>query len=183
MDYGQSTRINNGPQFEITAGIGNTPENSNPLSQSENLNINEFQTSNRAIGQAGLESTRIPEEDFPDPNAPPRTVELHGSGLGEFTDLSMPPYAPQPNQTMMNQSADNGAAQAQEPKTQLAPDTIDSDTAKHFADGKIQGDDVSYIKSREDELGRGGDAAAFSSWWQEARREARNGQNDRKKVA
>ena len=184
MDYGQNTKTTSDTELNITAGVGTAPESSNPLNQSENLNLEGFQSSSRNLGQTSLNSVSIPAQDFPDLNATRRVVELREpeSGLksandaerfGEIIDLSMPPLVTRNPVSQAPGEAPNENSTTETSMSQSsATRTVQDDVAKHFADGKINKDDVSYIKTRENELSQDDNAEDFYQWWRQARSDA-----------
>lgn len=184
MDYGQNTKTTSDTELNITAGVGTAPESSNPLNQSENLNLEGFQSSSRNLGQTSLNSISIPAQDFPDLNATRRVVELREpeAGLtstndaerfGEIIDLSMPPLVTRNSDLQAPGGVPNKSSTAESPMSQSsATRTIQDDVAKHFADGKINNDDMAYIKTHEAKLSQNDNAEDFYQWWHQARSDA-----------
>ena len=140
MDNGQHRQDVNNPFSGITTGIGNASERANPLTSEENLNQDDFVNNDHNYGSMGNtainNAPRLADSDIA-LSMPPGTPDEENQ-LGQIVDLSTAPSTKAPQQPI-NESPES--EQGDDP-------AIDA----HFGDGKINKDDVSYIKSKEREL-------------------------------
>ena len=154
MDNGQHQhnpgRYSQDPIIDgMTAGIGDVPEQNNPLP--DNLNQDGFiqETQNRNYGLMGntaLAGTANKESAVRIANQDVRALEL-----GQIIDMNSTP-------TSTSQTA---LGEIEQDVTNIDPIIIE-----HFADGKVSGDDIDYIKTKENTL----DPADFVEFVSAARR-------------
>ena len=137
MDNGQHRQNLQDPfATSITSGVGAAPEIANP--SQDNLNAGIFEERNYAgIGNAALNAPMMPpdanlEADLPLEEAP-------GQQLGQITNL---PDSPMPN---MPPKAPKKPEKPEEP-------AVDPAILEHFGDGKIDRNDITYLREKENEL-------------------------------
>lgn len=164
MDYGHANQAPNHQQDFFTAGVGLAPENTNPLEPSYNIDSGEFAPQHQAVNEhsirSGLGRVAMANQepsveqavdvasDFY--NLPPGYMPESAPNLGQITNLETPPLVDD------------------------AQSTHDSRVReRHFADAKINQNDIAYIKSVEEKLAQDGDIEGFYDFWCAARREAR----------
>lgn len=126
----------------ITAGSGSIPEGANRIEGEDNLNTQNFanqptgysQKGNTALG--ALDGT---ENEFELTMPPGEGESIHP--LGQIIDLSNPSSGNPPTESNVV---------TKDPKNSST--NLDPTIAKHLADGKIDKDDVSYLKNKTGEL-------------------------------
>lgn len=144
MNNGQSRQETQNPFSGITAGIGNTSEQTNPITAGENLNQDGFSSNDHdygMMGNAALESMPRTTDNSITLSMPPGTPDDE-TRLGEIVDSSARPSLGEPQQPTGNISV-----------PRQDQDELDSAIDAHFADGEINRDDINFIKSQENERG------------------------------
>ena len=138
MDNGQDTRRTNDMFKEgLTAGVGVMPDDGVTTFPDDNLNSSTFM-SPRSFGRIGNQALSAPEANRPNSSSFQDDTD---QTLGRIVDIPTPPL----KDPLTKQ---NSFVSQQEPNT----DSIDPTIAKHLADGKVNHDDVGYLKNKTEEL-------------------------------
>ena len=162
MDNGQYANNLNDPFAEgITAGVGVSPEEENQLA-SDNLNTGNFQTQDpdnlNERGNSTLNAIGVQPDGF-ELTMPP--TEQPTPPLGQVVDLMAPPQAPPATES-----------EKTTPQNNEEDASIDSTIAHHLADGKVDKNDVGYLKSKTEDLVN--DPAKLGEFVMKARRTITN---------
>lgn len=185
MDNGQTPQsMQPNSQVFFTSGVGLSPEENNPLDNSFNLNSNGFQDPQESARQQAIQSN-IGNTALSNPNQPNNQIEnVNQAPAGGIdtapTDqsLSFMPLptgaAPEAINPQLGQIVElDTPTLVDDNAKEQEPENTDETMQKHFADAKIDQNDLKFIESAEKELEQSDDIAKFYDFWQEARNDAR----------
>ena len=185
MDNGQTPQsMQPNSQVFFTSGVGLSPEENNPLDNSFNLNSNGFQDPQESARQQSIQSS-IGNTALSNPNQPNNQIEnVNQAPVGGIdtapTDqsLSFMPLptgaAPEAINPQLGQIVElDTPTLVDDNAKEQEPENTDETMQKHFADAKIDQNDLKFIESAEKELEQSDDIAKFYDFWQEARNDAR----------
>ena len=143
MDNGQTINEPQNPFTEgITPGVGTSPESINPIA-SGNLNLGVFENQStenyNERGDAVLNAVDVAGSTIELTMPPANTSSPQ---LGQVVDLMTPPQINSPQ----------GPQAADTPNSADNNESLDQTITEHLADGKVDKDDIGFLKSRTAEL-------------------------------
>ncbi len=143
MNNGQNINEPHNPFTEgITPGVGTSPEAINPTTD-DNLNLGNFenQTTENYNERGGVALNAVDVAgNTTELTMPPANIS--SPQLGQVVDLMTPPQINSPREPQVadtSNSADNN-------------ESLDQTIAEHLADGKVDKNDVGFLKSKTAEL-------------------------------